>query len=360
MKPIFLALFAVVGGLAFTLTRPVRLPFQEFHGMADASAMELLDEHWLVVANDEDNWLRIYHREQLEAPVRSLDLSPFLRLENKGKKRVSEEVDLEGSARFGDLIFWISSHGRNAAGERAASRQRLLATKVGTIAGVPWVHPVGTHYTDLVDDLVAEPRFAQLGLSEAAHRAPKSPGGLNIEALAFTPSGTLLIGFRSPVPEGEALIIPVLNPMELIRGVKPQFGDPLQLALGGQGIRGMTQAGKGYWIVAGSTDGNGISQLYHWAGGTDAPRLCSGVNLKGFNAEGIALAHGSTGDVLVLASDDGTRSVEGRPAKRLKNPSQQTFRIATIPAPIVPVSSDAEPTSSTLTPPLAQARSPQP
>lgn len=355
MKLYALLLLILLGGIAFSLTRPSQpFPAQSFQGMADASAVEVLNQEWFVVANDEDNLLRIYHRSQTEAPVRSLDLSPFLRAGNKGKKGKSEEVDLEGSARVGDTIFWISSHGRNAAGGYASSRHRLLATQVGTIAGVPWVHPVGDHFTDLVAELLADPRFAHLGLAEAAQRAPKSPGGLNIEGLAATPQGNLLIGFRSPTPQGQALIISLLNPMEVIKGTKPRFGDPLLLPLDGQGIRGMAEVAGGYWIVAGSSSSGGISRLFRLNGGPDAPELWPGIDLSDFNPEGISVAEGATGPALLLTSDDGTLKVDGREAKRLKDPSQKTFRLATVVLPragLPPESNTSVPSASM---PLAQ------
>ena len=40
-------------------------------------------------------------------------------------------------------------------------------------------------------------------LADAALLPPKEPGGFNIEALAATPGGKLLIGLRNPVPAGE-------------------------------------------------------------------------------------------------------------------------------------------------------------
>lgn len=357
MKTYALLLLVLLGGLAFSLTRSSHaVSTQSFHGMADASALEILDQDWFVVANDEDNLLRIYHRQQPEAPVRSLDLSPFLRAGNKGKKGKSEEVDLEGSARLGDMIFWISSHGRNAAGEYAASRHRLLATKVGTIAGIPWVHPVGTHFTDLVEELLADPRFAHLGLAEASQRAPKSPGGLNIEGLTSTPTGGLLIGFRSPVPDGQALIIPLLNPLAVIEGAKPRFADPLLLPLDGQGIRGLVNGDDaGYWILAGSPDTGGTTRLFGWTGEAEAPYLCPGVDLSGLNPEGLSLIHDAAGDSLLLTSDDGTLKVDGREAKRLKDPSQKTFRLATIAVPPLSTGSGSRLFVPTAATPLAQS-----
>lgn len=361
MKIYTLLLLVLLGGLAFSFTRTSpALPTESFHGMADASALEILDQDWFVVASDEDNLLRIYHRQQPEAPVRSLDLSPFLRAGNSGKKGKSLEVDLEGCTRLGDIIFWISSHGRDAAGEYAASRHRLLATKVGTIAGIPWVHPVGAHFTDLVEELLKDQRFAHLGLAEASQRAPKSPGGLNIEGLASTPTGGLLIGFRSPIPDGQALVVPLLNPLAVIEGAKPRFADPVLLPLDGQGIRGLANTDAGYWILAGSPNTGGTTRLFRWTGGVDAPSPCLSVDFSGLNPEGISLIRGGAGDSLVITSDDGALKVDGREAKRLKNPSQKSFRLATITVPPPSPNSGSKQFLPSEATPLAQSSAQQP
>src|SRR6267143_1742814 len=80
-----------------------------YFGMCDASAAVSLTSNLFIVANDEDNILRIYRRHPGGLPVLTCDLNSFLRVTGK-----STEADLEGSARIGDRIYWISSHGRNA------------------------------------------------------------------------------------------------------------------------------------------------------------------------------------------------------------------------------------------------------
>lgn len=327
MKTITLIVITLLTCVAFAFTRSGNpLATTAYRGMADASAIEMLGPDYFVVANDEDNFLRIYRRDYLEHPVRSIDLKRFLNVDGKGA-----EVDLEACARIGDTLFWISSHGRNRSGEVAEPRHRLLATKLGTVVGVPWVHPVGTPCSGLLEAILADPRFADLGLKEAALLAPKTPGGLNIEGLTATPDGTLLIGFRNPTPQGKALVIPLLNPFPVIGGQAPSFGDPLLLPLGGQGIRGLTSIGEGYWILAGPIDGAGEIELFRWAGRGSDPTPWPNANLTGFKAEGIAPLEESNRLSLVLVSDDGTQPVGGRPAKRVKDPYQQTFRLGVIP-----------------------------
>jgi hypothetical protein len=56
----------------------------------------------------------------------------------------------------------------------------------------------------------AEPRFALL--AQAAGQSPEAACGLNIEGLAATAGAALLIGFRNPLDQGRALLLPLLNP----------------------------------------------------------------------------------------------------------------------------------------------------
>jgi hypothetical protein len=155
-----------------------------FSGCADASDAVALDNSHFVVANDEDNVLRIYSRVAPGQPVATLDLNDFLDLTSK-----SPEVDLEGAARIGDVIYWISSHGANKNGKAQPNRRRFFATRIlETTEGIS-LEPLGIPYSGLVEDLAADARFERFNLVEAAKLAPKEPGALNIEGLAATPSG---------------------------------------------------------------------------------------------------------------------------------------------------------------------------
>jgi hypothetical protein len=299
---------------------PAQTAWKQFRGMCDASAVEMLDDDRFVTANDEDNVLRVYSRNQPGFPVQNLDFSAFYRLPKR-----SQEIDLEGSARLGDRIYWISSHGANAKGKFQASRHRFFATQVVTNAGTVALQPIGQLYATLLSDLIREPALGAFKLAAAAQKPPKAPNALNIEGLAATPEGHLLIAFRNPVPEGKALLVPLLNPADVTAGRRPVFGKPTRLDLGGFGIRSITSDANGYLIVAGPYDSEGASRLYHWDGSSAAPSSLSPRRLAG-NPEGIAVLNSDGKRTLFVLNDDGSKKVGKKDCKKTKDAALRTFR----------------------------------
>jgi hypothetical protein len=291
--------------------------------MCDASAAAGLDARTFVVANDEDNLLRVYRNDRPGEPIQAVDLSAFLRVKEK-----SPETDIEGAARVGRRIYWVTSHARNKDGERRPCRERFFAAEIvgdgDALRLVPYRHA----YAHLLRDLLAEPALKPFGLSAASRKAPKEPDAFNIEGLSASPEGHLLLGFRNPVPGGLALLVPLLNPEGLTRGQPARFGPPLRLDLDGRGIREITWTGHDFLIVAGAFDGAGRSRLYRWAGPGSMPVRLRGVNLKGFNAEAAVTYVERGQETIQLLSDDGTKSVGGIPCKELSRPEERSFRSA--------------------------------
>ena len=282
-----------------------------YRGPCDASAAVALNAEHFVVAGDEGNTLRVYGHGRPE-PVGEAPLATFLGTGDK-------ESDLEAAAAVGKRIYWISSHGRNRQGKLRPDRQRFFATDVDP-GMQPSVTPAGTPYRGLLDDLVAAPTLAGLRLGEAAQLAPEAPGGLNIEGLAAMPDGGLLVGFRNPVPNGRALLVPLLNPAELVgtvSGRKAVFGEPILLELRGRGVRSIDRAldGRGYWIVAGPASDAGAFTLYRWSGQTtDAPRIVDSSALVGLRPEALFELPGGGGTLQIL-SDDGGVVTNGKRCK---------------------------------------------
>lgn len=314
----------VVVSLLLTLTgragEPAVSEASFYHGMCDASAAVPLGAGLFAVGNDEDNTLRIYRTDRSGPPVMSTNLSSFLKVDVK-----SPETDLEGAAWLGDRIFWISSHGRNREGKFRESRHRFFATTVeGTNDAVRLV-PVGQPYQRLLHDLTHEPRLLRFRLSAASKLPPKHQNALNIEGLCATPDQHLLIGFRNPIPYGRALIVPLLNPNDVINGQLPRLGDPILLDLGGQGVRDIGFWHGSYLIVAGSADAEGVSRLYSWKGPGTRPARMTGVDLPDFNPEAVVVYPDNKKSFQVL-SDDGTRKVGDVECKHLPNPMQRSFR----------------------------------
>ena len=300
-------------------------PVSFCRGMCDASAVAILDGDRFVVGDDEENILRVYSRRAGGLPLHTFDLSPFLRVDPK-----SPEVDIEGAAPWEDRVYWISSHAQNRNGKEALSRHRLFATTFQVLGGAVVIRPVGQPYSNLLTDQLNHAPLREFDLAAAAQRAPKTRNALNIEGLCSTPEGHLLIGFRNPIPGGKALLVPLLNPAEVIEATPARLGDPYLLDLGGLGIRSLTRAGHRYLIIAGSYDGEGPSLIFEWHGGADSPRPLPQGGLSGFNPEAIELL--TEGDVqrLLVVSDDGSRRIERKQCKRLKDPNLKSFRATTI------------------------------
>ncbi|MET0340988.1 MAG: DUF3616 domain-containing protein [Polyangiales bacterium] len=298
-----------------------------FTGMCDASAAIALGPRTFAVANDEDNVIRAYDAERPGAPIREVDLSDALGLPVRTKKnkkhserKPAPEIDLEAATRVGDLALWISSHGRSDKGKPKPERLMLFVT---TAPADGALEVVGAPYTRLIDDLAGDPRYAGFGLREAAERAPKEAGGLNIEGMAARREGGVYIGFRGPVTRGKALIATLLNPEEVVRGGAARFDAPIALDLGGLGVRELTARRDRYLLIAGDQGSERVGQVYAWDGASGLSKLRAD-DLAALNPEGV-FSHEGRADVLLL-SDDGTETVGGVACKKLKDGSQKRFR----------------------------------
>ncbi len=302
--------------------RPVAL--ERYDGMCEASAAVALDSQHFIVGDDESNALNIYRIGQ-SAPARpAVDLSGFLDTADKAS-------DIEGATRIGDTIYWTSSHSRTSAGKARPWRRRLFATRVDLDVSPPTVRPVGKPYVELIEDFKSARELEGLGLGRAADIAPEEPGGLNIEGLADTVDGHLLLGFRNPLKDGKALVVSITNPAALVAGdgARPVFGLPALLDLDGRGIRSMERIGAVYWIVAGPIGDVGSFALYRWDGmPRHAPALAPLALPTDFNPEAMFALPG-TADAMLL-SDDGALRVEGTRCDRLDK-ARQRFRALRMP-----------------------------
>lgn len=291
-----------------------------FEGGCDASGAVDLGGGLFVVGDDEDNILRVYDSRRGGGPVQTADLSPTLELPAKKKP---PEADIEAATGLGGRAYWLSSHGRNSSGRKDPSRLRFFATTAP--AGGQGLRLEGRPYTRLIEDLLAEPRLAPFELASAELRAPKEPGGLNIEGMTAMPDGkSVLIGFRSPRPQGRALVVPLLNPEALVEGERARFGEPRLLDLGGLGIRALSWWHGRYLLIGGAGANEAPSRLFTWGGGDDTPVPVLDVSLEGWNPEAVVSAEDADG--ILLLSDDGTRVVDGVECKRQKDPSKKRFR----------------------------------
>ena len=295
-----------------------------FTGACDASGGVGLPGGRMAVADDEDNVVRIYDLSRAGEPVERIDTGLLV-----AGHRTQPEMDLEGSATLDGRVYFIASHGRKKSGKAAPGRLRLLAADVVSSEGAGRLALVGRPYGALLEDLAAAPALARYRFDRAAERSPSAPGGLNIEGLTDSPEGHLVLGFRSPVPGGRALLVPITNPAAMVEvGERAAFGEPVEIDLGGRGVRSVATWDGAYWIVGGAAAGSPVEpRLYRWDGSGPATWL-QAVRFGDLNPEGIAAVtvNGRTG--LLLLSDDGERAIDGQRCKKLKDPSRKRFRAA--------------------------------
>jgi uncharacterized protein DUF3616 len=296
--------------------RATAVRWVQFEGACDASGAVPVDERHFAVADDEDNVLRVYDAMTGGDAVRKTNLSKQIQLKKKG------EADIEAATSMDGRAFWLSSHGRNAKGDEDPNRSLVITTELPTLDEK--VEVTGEVYRDLLVDLQTEPTLKRYDLQHASELAPKEPGGLNIEGLTATPDQQLLIGFRSPVPGGKALLVPIVNPEALYTGQKPTFGAPIELGLGGLGVRALSWWHGSYLIAAGPTSEGGTTRLYRWSGPGTEPRLAAEAVFAGANPEAFFTAENN--DEILVLSDDGAREIRGKACKKLKGKKHKSFR----------------------------------
>jgi hypothetical protein len=299
-------------------------------GMCDASAAIAINNDYVIVANDEDNILRVYQAHKSGKAILEIDTNNYFKNNPKQK-----EVDIEGAALLDGIVYWITSHGRNKDGELKPQRRNFFATKITVRERETIVEQEGFAYENLLSDLhkfledtELKKYFVSIDLD--VDLAPEATGGINIEGLSASADGELLIGFRNPIPDGRALVIPLKNSSELVYNKKSSacFGNPIQLDLGGRGIRSIEywEEHDCYLICAGAFDDSSDFCLYQWSGKTtENPQIIDFKFPPNFRPESI-LFYPNISDRLHILSDDGGIKQDGiTECKKLPN-KQRYFR----------------------------------
>lgn len=288
--------------------------FRSLTGLYEPSAIQQLpDGRFLVVEDEKDHPFSVV-TIGADGHVESTSLTPGLLQFFSDFWKLD---DLEGLALDqAGFLYAVTSHSRDDGGDEKKSRERLVRFR---IEGNRVVDPkvVG----NLKDALTAQhPVLA----SAAGVRDLKADGGLNIEALEISPNPQrLLVGFRSPLHNGRAIIASVENPSGIFEADEaPRIASDLdELDLDGQGIRGMAYIPSigDYLVISGPVSrGAGPFGLWRWNGSRGAParRVTVPGLLNLGRAEGASPALIDGVERIVLVRDDGDRK-SGRPASYL-------------------------------------------
>ncbi len=261
-----------VGLVAFAASLDLRGGGRFHTGVSDASAAMAIDREYMFVGDDENQVLRIFSRGNSGPAIVSFDMNPFLGLVDFYDNGLPREIDVEGSTRVGNRIYWIGSHSHSQDADIRTNRARVFATDVsGT--GTNAVLTFAGRYDYLKLDLMnwdatnghgKGSNYYGLVASGDAGADPKAldGSGFNIEGLAMAPgnTNTAYLCFRAPlIPTTnrvKALLVPVTNFAAMAISTAPtpgmaRFGAPMEVNLGGRAFRSVEGNSNGYLIVAG-------------------------------------------------------------------------------------------------------------
>lgn len=297
--------------------------FRPLTGIYEPSAVQQLPDGRLLVVEDEKEHPLSLVSIGRDGEVRTEGLTAGLLQMFSAFWKLD---DLEGlAADRAGFLYAITSHSRDEEGDEKKSREKLVRFR---IEGDRVVHP------KVVDGLKAALVARHAVLAQAARvRDVKAGGGLNIEGLEVDPEqAQLLIGFRSPLRDGRALIARVENRARVFDSDEaPEIASVLdELDLGGQGIRSLSYvpALQAFLIVSGpaSREDAGFG-LWCWSGkpGASARRV-KVPGLPGFaKAEGVCPAVIGGVERIVIVSDDGSRAARRSAGYLLLDPGQLQF-----------------------------------
>lgn len=297
-----------------------------FKEICDASTAIALGPDTFLVADDEkSDALRVY-RASGGAPIEYKKLP---------EAWADKEADLEGSAKVGSEIYWISSHGFHKNKEKKEMRRQFFAIDAS-------FNLVGKPYQGLVEQILNQPWAKKYKLEKAVEKKPEDDG-LNVEALAAWGADGVLIGLRSPLAHHKAIAIPLENPRDVVNGTAPpRLGEPLEFDLDRLGIRSMEKVGDVYWIVGGpkgpgeektkkkSTARKEAFKLFSWSGRLSDEPVFNRDLPEGMNFEALFEMNGK----LWVLADDGQVKQKSTECKDLLEGEQQFRGLSIQPDPV--------------------------
>lgn len=308
--------------------------------LSSASTAIGLETDGFLVGDDEQNEISLYARHQSGMPVATFDFTSSLKLPEPD----APEVDIEASCwsrSHPSRIYWMGSMSNSKSGDQKPNRDRIFATNTTGSGLQTQLSFVG--YASLRAQVVkwGDSFGYNLTASTKTGVIPKQIDGFSLEGLEFGPDNTTLyLGFRTPyVPTSKrtkALICPVLNFETWFNDGKPSgnpsFGSPIELDLGGRGIRSISKNDNNvYVIVAGAFDGTDDFALFKWTGNATDKPIQVPTNLAGLSPEGIVEVNNTldfqSPSSIFLVSDNGTNDWynDDKESKDLTSPEFQKF-----------------------------------
>lgn len=251
----------------------------------------------LFVDNNQEGqvfWIRLDQYGKQVGAIKSVELGVGIK-------------DLEGITTDGTYFYVVSSQSKVKAKDTEGLVRFKFDAQNQRIEAVETISGLKRFLLENVDEL-----------REEGDRKGKK-GGLNIEGLAWDPKrGRLLLGLRSPVIDGQSLLVPLRlrDPRGAfsINNLEVEGPKAIRLSLGGIGIRSIEYDGRSnlFRIISGAAEDQDQTDfgLWEWNGDETEPVLREmnkfDSNLK---PEGVARATVGSRDFIIVVFDAGGYTV---------------------------------------------------
>ena len=233
----------------------------------------------------------------------------WMKLDQKGKQVGSINSlslgvnieDLEGITTDGTSFYVVSSQ----------SRPKAIATE----GLVRFKFDHRSHTIKDAESMSGLKRFLVENVAELRQEAERNgnDGGLNIEGVAWDPRrGRLLLGLRSPIVDGHALVVPLRlrdkGGAFSIENLEVENSKAISLPLGGVGIRSLEYdaRAKVFRIISGAAENQDATDfvLWEWNGDEQQPKVRETKRFeKNLKPEGIARVTSGIQDFLIIVFD---------------------------------------------------------
>jgi Protein of unknown function (DUF3616) len=209
--------------------------------------------------------------------------------------------DLEGITTDGTYFYVVSSQSR----PKAIAGQGIVRFKFDA----------GRQRVDGVESIAGLKSFLTENVAELREVSESlgKDGGLNIEGLAWDPrQGRLLLGLRSPVVDGHALLIPLRlrdrRGAFSLDNLEVEGSKAIRLSLEGLGVRAIEYDGRAkiFKLISGAAENQKQTEfvLWDWNGNEQHPVLRQTDRFEqSLKPEGVARATVGSRDFIIIVFD---------------------------------------------------------
>ena len=206
---------------------------------------------------DEIFWMQLGENRTQTGPIKAIKLGASV-------------IDLEGMTTDGSHFYIVGSQSKSKGGDLTGLVRFKFHADGQRVEGVESVAGLQRFLAHNVVEL--------RGMANTSYK----DGGINVEGIGWDANGSrLLLGLRSPVVDGHALVVPLklqdpAGPFSQ-ENLKVEDGKAIRLPLAGVGIRRIEfdERRKAFVIITGAAANNEKAdfKLWEWNGDTSAPGL---------------------------------------------------------------------------------------